>query len=141
VLVNKVDILVSENGSRQVTTSPSINYRLIQKLSNECLFENWHSTCSIFYTLLNKRLCQSQHDTTRSKSTRDSSYISFTANLKIVAQREILLKYYLQPLLQKIQRKILHQKKMKTKGYSPQIKNVSSLPHQKEGGTKHNNNK
>jgi hypothetical protein len=61
--------------------------------------------------------------------------------LKIVAQREILLKYYLQPLLQKIQRKILHQKKMKTKGYSPQIKNVSSLPHQKEGGTKHNNNK
>jgi hypothetical protein len=55
--------------------------------------------------------------------------------LKIVAQREILLKYYLQPLLQKIQRKILHQKKMKTKGYSPQIKNVSSLPHQKEGGT------
>ena len=141
MLVNKVDILVSENGSRQVTTSPSINYRLIQKLSNECLFENCQSTCSIFYALLNKRLCRSQHDTTRSKSTRDSSYISFTANLKIVAQREILLKYYLQPLLQKIQRKILHQKKMKTKGYSPQIKNVSSLPHQKEGGTKHNNNK
>ena len=102
MLVNKVDILVSENGSRQVTTSPSINYRLIQKLSNECLFENCQSTCSIFYTLLNKRLCRSQHDTTRSKSTRDSSYISFTANLKNVAQREILLKYYLQPLLQKI---------------------------------------
>jgi len=141
VLVNKVDILVSENGSRQVKTSPSINYRLIQKLSNECLFENCQSTCSIFYTLLNKRLCRSQHDTTRSKSTRDSSYISFTANLKIVAQREILLKYYLQPLLQKIQRKILHQTKMKTKGYSPQIKNVSPLPHQKEGGTKYNNNK
>lgn len=136
MLVNKVDILVSENGSRQVKTSPSINYRLIQKLSNECLFENCQSTCSIFYTLLNKRLCRSQHDTTRSKSTRDLH--QFYHKLE---NRSSERNYYLQPFLQKIQRKILHQKKMKTKGYSPQIKNVSPLPHQKEGGTKHNNNK
>ena len=105
MLVNKVDILVSENGSRQVTTSPSINYRLIQKLSKECLFENCQSTCSIFYTLLNKWLCRSQHDTTRSKSTRDSSYISFTANSKIVAQERNSVKILLTALVTKNSKK------------------------------------